>query len=184
MATAPQIPSEVYGIFSGPIDQAGSQRLINSLTTASANNVKNVHLMFQSQGGGIGEGICLHNLFQTLPFELTLYNSGSVASIAVVAYLGAKRKKVGAYASFMIHRTQTTTTAANTQTVKAFAESAVLFDKNTEAILRKHINMPDEKWAHFDHNDLWFSAEEAVAYGIADGIAEFSPPTGTRLYTL
>jgi hypothetical protein len=27
MATAPQIPPEVYGIFSGPIDQAGTQRL-------------------------------------------------------------------------------------------------------------------------------------------------------------
>jgi len=51
-------------------------------------------------------------------------------------------------------RTQTTTQAANTQTVKAFAESAVLFDKNTEAILRKHIHMPEEKWALFNHNDL------------------------------
>jgi ATP-dependent Clp protease protease subunit len=141
--------------------------------------VKSVHLVFQSQGGGIGEGIYLHNLFQTLPFELTAYNSGSVTSIAVVAYLGAKRRKVSKYAFFMIHRTQTTTTAANTQTVKAFAESAVLFDKNTEAILRKHINMPPEKWAHFDHNDLWFSAEDAVKYGLADEIAEFSPPPGT-----
>ena len=183
MGTAQQIPPEVYGIFSGPIDQPGAQRLINSLTTASANSVKSVHLMFQSIGGGIGEGICLHNLFQTLPFEFTLYNSGSVSSIAVIAYLGAKRRKVSAYASFMIHRTQTTTTAANTQTVKAFAESAVLFDKNTEAILRAHINMPAEKWSHFNHNDLWFSAEDAVKYGIADEIAEFSPPTGTRLWS-
>jgi ATP-dependent protease ClpP protease subunit len=84
----------------------------------------------------------------------------------------------------MIHRTQTTTTAANTQTIKAFAESAVLFDKNTEAIPRKHLIMPPEKWSHFNHNDLWFSAEEGVSYGIADGIAEFAPPPGTRLHTL
>ncbi|MFI5087423.1 MAG: ATP-dependent Clp protease proteolytic subunit [Terriglobales bacterium] len=138
METPPtQIPADVYGIFSGPIDQDGTQRLINNLTTASANNVKSVHIVFQCLGGGIGEGICLHNVFQTLPFELTLYNSGSVASIAVIAFLGAKRRKVSAYASFMIHRTQTTTQAANTQTVKAFAKSAVLFDENTEAILRK-----------------------------------------------
>jgi ATP-dependent Clp protease, protease subunit len=184
VATTAEIPSEVYGIFSGPIDQGGAQRLINSLTTASANNVQHIHLMFQSLGGGIGEGICLHNLFQTLPFGLTLYNSGSVSSIAVIAYLGAKRRKVSAYASFMIHRTQTTTQAANTQTIKAFAESAVLFDKSTEAILRRHINMPEDKWAHFNHNDLWFSAEDAVKVGIADAVEEFSPPSGTRLFTL
>jgi ATP-dependent protease ClpP protease subunit len=44
--------------------------------------------------------------------------------------------------------------------------------------------MPRNKWAHFDHNDLWFSAEEAVQFGIADEIAEFAPPVGTKLYNL
>ena len=84
----------------------------------------------------------------------------------------------------MIHRTQTTTESATTQTIKAFAESAVLFDGNTEGILREHVNMPEEKWAHFNHNDLWFSVEEAVKFGIADEIADFTPPVGTKLYHL
>jgi len=171
-------------MFVGNIDQAAVQRLANAFATASANGVTEVHLLFQSVGGGIGEGICLHNLFQTVPFDLTLYNIGCVSSIAVVAYLGSNRRKTSAYATFMIHRTQTTTQAANTQTIKAFAESAVLFDRNTEAILRKHINMPEEKWAHFNHNDLWFSAEEALKVGISQEIAEFAPPSNTRLFTL
>ncbi len=141
--------------------------------------------MMQSSGGGIGEGVCLYNLFRTLSIDLTLYNSGTVASIAVVAYLGAKKRVVSPHGLFMIHRTQTTTSVAvNTQTVKAFAQSAVLFDKTTEAILREHITMPDEKWAHFNHNDLWFSAEEAVKYGIAHEIGDFAPPSGTSLYTV
>ncbi len=83
---------------------------------------------------------------------------------------------------FMIHRTQTTTQFANTQTVKAFVESAVLFDRSTEAILREHITMPEEKWLHFNHNDLWFSAEDAVKCGIAHEIGDFVPPAGTSLY--
>ena len=43
---------------------------------------------------------------------------------------------------------------------------------------------PPEKWSYFDHNDLWFSAEDAVRFGIADEIAEFDPPVGTTLFTL
>jgi ATP-dependent Clp protease protease subunit len=55
---------------------------------------------------------------------------------------------------------------------------------NTEGILREHINMPEEKWAHFNHNDLWFSSEDALKFGIADEIADFKPPIGTKLYNI
>jgi ATP-dependent Clp protease, protease subunit len=183
-AVPTQVPTEIYAVFVGGIDQDGSQRIVNALTTASLNAVQQVHLAFQSLGGGIGEGIFLYNLLRTLPFDLTVYNSGSVASIAVIAYLGAKRRVISPHASFMIHRTQTTTQAANTQTIKAFAESAVLFDHNIEAILREHIRMPDEKWKQFDNNDLWFSAKDAVNCGIAHEIGEFTPPPGAKVFTL
>ena len=178
------LPPEVHATLTGVLDQAATQRVLNSFSTASLNGVKQMHVLFQSSGGGIGEGVCLYNFFRSLQIDLTLYNVGTVSSVAVVAYLGAKGRKVSAHGTFMIHRTQTTTQAAHTQTVKAFAESAVLFDTTTEAILRQHITMPDEKWAHFNHNDLWFSADDAVKFGIADEIAEFAPPAGTKLYNI
>lgn len=182
-AAALNLPTEVYATLTGTLDQTATQRILNSFSTASLNGVTKMHVLFQSSGGGIGDGVCLYNFFRSLQIDLTLYNVGTVSSIAVVAYLGGRHRKVSRHGTFMIHRTQTTTQAANTQTVKAFAESAVLFDKNTESILREHIkNMPAEKWAHFNHNDLWFSAEDAVKFGVADEIAEFMPPAGTRLF--
>jgi ATP-dependent Clp protease protease subunit len=185
MATPANLPVELYGTISGILDQAAVQRILGSFGFASQNGVQKAHVLLQSSGGGIGEGVCLYNFFRTLQIDLTLYNVGTVSSIAVIAYLGARHRKVSKHGTFMIHRTQTTTQAANTQTVKAFAESAVLFDKNTESILREHItNMPAEKWAHFNHNDLWFSADDAVKFGIADGIAEFAPSGGTKIYPL
>jgi ATP-dependent Clp protease protease subunit len=174
----------MWAVIAGSIDQLALQRVLGSFSLASLGNVEKMHVLFQSTGGGIGEGVCLYNFFRTLSIDMTLYNAGSVSSISTVAYLGAKKRKVSRHATFMIHRTQTTTQAANTQAVKAFAASAILFDQTTEAILREHINMPRNKWAHFDHNDLWFSAEEAVQFGIADEIAEFAPPVGTKLYNL
>lgn len=184
MTTTPILPAEIYAVLAGPIDQPALQRILNSFSMCSLQGVERMHVLFQSAGGGIGEGVCLYNFFKTLSIDLTLYNAGIVASIAVVAFLGAKKRKTSRHAAFMIHRTQTTTQSANTQTVKAFVESAVLFDKNTEAILREHINMPGDKWKHFNHNDLWISAEEAVEFGVADAIEEFSPPPGTKLYNV
>ena len=175
--------AEIYGTFFGTIDPDGVKKIANSISTASSiETIKKVHLAFQSNGGGIGEGVALYNLFRVLPFDLVLYNIGTIASIAVVAYLGAKVRRTSAHAAFMMHRTQTTTQFANTQTIRSFAESAILADNRTEAILRHHITMPEEKWAHFNHNDLWFSAEDAVKCGLADEIGEFDPPAGTKLF--
>lgn len=179
-----QLPEEIYATLSGAIDAKSIQRSLTSFSTASLNNVKKAHVLLQCSGGGIGEGICLHNFFKTAPMDITVYNGGTISSIGVIAYLGAKNRKASKHSMFMIHRTQTTTQSATTQTIKAFAESAVLFDRNTEEILREHIRMPAEKWAHFNHNDLWFSSEDAVACGIADAIADFAPPPGAKLYNI
>ena len=174
-------------MFTGSIDGPSLQKIANNVDLACKGvplGLRRLHLLFQSQGGGIGEGVALYNIFRALPFELVLYNVGTVSSIAVIAFLGAQTRRVSAHGAFMIHRTQTTVQSATTQTVKSFSEAAILADKRTEAILRKHINMPDDKWAHFNHNDLWFSAEDAVKFGIAQEIAEFAPPPGTQLYAI
>jgi hypothetical protein len=73
-APLPPLPSEIYAVFNGPLDQEAVTRIFKGLTAASTNGVKQFHLLFQSQGGGIGESIALYNLFRALPFDLTLYN--------------------------------------------------------------------------------------------------------------
>src|SRR5207249_2269497 len=59
-----------------------------------------------------------HNIFAShahskmvYPVELTAYNSGTVASGAVIAFLGAKKRKASASATFMLHRTMGTAQA-------------------------------------------------------------------------
>jgi ATP-dependent protease ClpP protease subunit len=84
----------------------------------------------------------------------------------------------------MIRRTQTTNQVTNNDTVEPPAESAILFAETAEAILREHINMPANRWAHFSRNDLWFSAEQAVKYGIAHEIGDFVAPADAKIWTL
>jgi ATP-dependent Clp protease protease subunit len=185
-SSAPQtVPTYLYGMFTGTIDPTALQKFTANIDLACKGmplGLQRVHIAFHSNGGGIGEGIALYNLFRALPFDLILYNVGTVSSIAVVAFLGAKIRRVSARGAFMIHKTQTTTQAATTTTMKSLADSAILADDRTEAILREHIKMPDDKWAHFNHNDLWFSADDAVKFGVVQEIAEFTPPSGTQLF--
>jgi ATP-dependent Clp protease protease subunit len=178
--TAPApLPEEVYAAFAGNIDQAADQRLFQGFSGAMAQGVKRVHLLFQSSGGFVGDGIAVYNFFHALPIELTLYNAGAVQSIATIAYLGAKKRKTSAYATFMIHRTVVSPQFASANRLKATTESLILDDKRTEAILREHVTFSAEKWKELDYHDVTFSAEDSVKAGIADEIAEFAPPAGT-----
>jgi ATP-dependent Clp protease protease subunit len=184
MAATPQPPPLVFGVFSGGINTETTRNIINNLNVATTGAVKEVHLMFHSTGGFVGDGVCLYNYFKSFPISLTLYNPGVVASIGVIAYLGAKHRKTSAHAVFMIHRTQCNipqgTPASRAKTI---VDAAILDDKRTETILREKLVLPEEKWRSFDNDNLHFSAEEAVRYGIADEIADFSPPPGTHIWT-
>jgi ATP-dependent protease ClpP protease subunit len=105
LAAAPATPPEVYAVFCGNLDQASVGRIMLGVTTAIANRVPRLHLLFQSSGGLVGDGVCLYSFFRGLPLPLTIYNVGSVSSIAALAYLGAEERKVSAHATFMLHRT-------------------------------------------------------------------------------
>jgi ATP-dependent Clp protease protease subunit len=183
MASNPPLPPEVYVVFCASIDQSSVQKILGGVTNAVTQNVKEIHMLFQSVGGTVGDGIALYNFFQALTIDLTLYNVGQVSSAALIAYLGAKKRKVSAYASFMTHRTTSPAIALEGGKLRAMTESVILDDKRTEAILRKHITMPEEKWTALEDN-LWLSAQDAVKFGIADEIAEFAPPPNTKLFNI
>lgn len=183
-ANAPVLPSEVYAIFCGDIAQVTAQKVVQGLTVAMGGKVKHVHLLFQSAGGYVGDGVFLYNLFRSIPIELTLYNVGQISSAGVVAYLGAKSRKTAKSATFMFHRSTNSPQFATATKLNHVAQSLVLDDQRTEAIVRQHVKLPDDLWQAIAHHDLYISGEEAVTFGVATEIGEFSPPSGTQVYNI
>jgi ATP-dependent Clp protease protease subunit len=164
--------------------QMAVQRTLAGGALATQNHVRKIHLLFQSTGGAVADGVCLYNYLHSLPIEISLYNIGTVASIAALAYLGAKVRKASASATFMLHRTQASPVAATAERLQAIGKSVALDDQRTEAILKKHLQLSDELWEVHKVADLWLSADEALKYGLATEIAEFSPLLGTQIFNL
>jgi ATP-dependent Clp protease protease subunit len=184
LSGVPPTPPQVFAVFAGNIDQDAVRRVFQGVTAAISNKVGQLHLMMQSTGGFVGDGVCLYNFFRALPIDLTIYNSGSISSIAVVAYLGAKKRKVSTYASFSMHRSHTALQTANVSRLQSITKGLSVDDQRTEAILRQHLNLSGEQWQLHDTSDLWLTAQEALACGLADEIADFSPPPGTMVFNV
>jgi ATP-dependent Clp protease protease subunit len=181
----PQPPIDVHGFFAGQIDMQAVQRIANAITLTSNNGVKRIHMLFQTAGGTVGDGICIYNMLRTAPVEVILYNAGTVASIGVIAYLGASKRKTSANATFMVHKTHFSPVGATADRLLSAADTALLDDQRIEAILHEHIKeLPDDKWDVHKGADLWLSADEALKAGLATEIGDFAPPKGVQLFYL
>jgi len=182
--TAGAQPEEAFATFCGAIDQTSAQRIMTGVTAAMEKPVRRLHILFQSTGGMVGDGVCLYNFLRTCPLPITLYNSGGVTSIAAVAYLGAKERKASAHALFMIHRSTASPQFAGAARLRAIADGLAIDDEGAEAILRRHLKLRPERWAELANRELFFSGTEAVEVGLATEIAEFAPPPGARVTTI
>lgn len=182
-ANSAPMPPVVYAVFSGEINQDTVQRIINGITSVMG-QVTHLHVLFQSGGGYIADGICLYNFFRALTIDLTLYNGGSVSSIAAIAFLGAQHRKRTQYGTFMIHRSHASPQIATAAKLEDIARSLRIDDARTEAILRNHITLTQEQWKALNYENLTFNAEDSVKIGFADAVAEFTPPAGARLFTV
>jgi ATP-dependent Clp protease, protease subunit len=174
----------LYAVFSGEINQDSTKRFFKAISAATAKNVRHIHVLMESYGGFVGDGICLYNFFKSLPVDLTLYNAGAVQSIATIAYLGAKYRKASARAAFMIHRTLVSPQLANSAKLHAVAKSITIDDERTESILREHLQLSKEEWDALNYTDLHFSGAESLNIGLVQEIGEFAPPSGSQLWDI
>lgn len=182
MATPPvPPPEEVYAVYCGDINAANTAKLIQGLTAVASAGTKRVHILFQSWGGFVGDGVFLYNALKKLSIEVTLYNAGQVASAASLVFLGAHGRKTTANAVFMIHKGTVAPNATGVDRLKAVAANLTIDDVRVEEILRSHLRLPDELWTQFGYHDVYLTGTDAVAYGMAEEIAEFSPPVGAKV---
>ena len=174
---APTSPTDVWLSFAGQIDNHLCGRLFQQLAIAVQNRVAHLHLLIQSAGGFVGDGVAIHNVLLNLPIQVTTYNAGAVESIALLPYLAGKIRRVSKNATFMLHKTSCPPLpiGAPAKVLRAKADDSDLHDKNVEETLRGVLKLPDAKWAIHAERDLLISATEAVEYGLAHEVADFKP---------
>lgn len=171
-----QSKKEIWVSLVGPIDIALAQRFAGLFTNAAADRVTHLHLLIQSPGGTINEGVFIFNFLHGYPIPVTAYNNGNVSSAATTAYLGAKRRVVSSDATFLIHRTRANPgIVGHASNLVAITDSINIDDARTTEILKASCKLTQAHWDVFQHSDLTLDAQAAIDTGIAHGIGRFAP---------
>jgi ATP-dependent Clp protease, protease subunit len=181
------LPPVVYTTFSGSIDAQSIARIFTAVGNATQNGVTTVHLLFQSSGGVINDGIALYNFVRGLSIDLHMYNAGAVQSVAFLPFIAAKHRHVSEYGVFFLHKSTFTPQAAATEAsqFKALYGSLVGDDARVEAIVKAHTKIPASKFpVRTGRRGITIGAQDAVSFGIADDMCEFTVPSGSQTFNI
>ncbi|MFT5643252.1 MAG: ATP-dependent Clp protease protease subunit, partial [Janthinobacterium sp.] len=179
--------NDVYFLLSGDVNSdmvrrvfAAADDLTQQALTTTA--LTTAHILLQSNGGYVSDGICLYNFLKKLPFDIVMYNAGAVASIAVTLFLSGTRRHASDTARFMIHKSQASASSEmGPDALQVIVDGLRADDMRTEQIMKRHLRLKVKHWKVHACSDLHLTAKDALQVGLIDGIADFTLPKGKRV---
>lgn len=173
----------LYLGYCGPIDSAGATRLSSAVNLAVNEQFDSVHLCLSSPGGYVGDGIYLYHHLRSLPVELTIHNTGTVASIATTLFVAGGRRLCSPHSIFMIHPVAVGANGGMaSEPLQAALQAALSDEGRIEAILRERTRLPEGILTARRFRDIYITASEALNHGLVDAIEDFTLPAGNKVF--
>ena len=173
---------EAWFTLSGDVNSDMVHRVFEAVDHMTEDGIETAHVLVQSNGGYVSDGLCLYNFMSKSPIEFVMYNGGAVASIAVIMYLSGTRRYASETARFMVHKSHATASpGSRPDALNIIVEGLRADDARTESILRKHVELTPEQWAIHQYSDLHLNSRDARSAGMINDIADFTAPKGAIL---
>ena len=161
----------------GEINEQVAMNVVKQVTyLVIEDSVKPIKLFVNSCGGAIDAGMVIYDILQASPAPIQVYCTGKAYSMAAVLLCcGQHGRYILPHSKVMIHEPLISTgVGGKTSSIQTIAESMMKTKEEMVAILAKHTGQPLEKLYEVTKTDTFFSADEAVAVGLADKVVDFA----------
>jgi ATP-dependent Clp protease protease subunit len=162
---------------SGEINDELAMNVMKQVTyLAHEDSTESIRMYINSCGGAIDAGMVIYDILQACPAPIQVYCTGKAYSMAAVLLCcGQHGRYILPHSKVMIHEPLISTgVGGKTSSIQTIAESMMKTKEEMVAILAKHTGQPLEKLYEVTKTDTFFSADEAVAFGLADKVVDFA----------
>lgn len=160
----------------GEINQETSLEVVQALLALDLKNHDEITLLIASGGGAINGGLAIYDAMNIIESPIRTVAVGTVASMAAVLFSsGTKgRRQMFPSSKIMIHdpRIIGSKGVMTTSEIIELGRDLQKTKDQTNGILAKNTGKDLSAINKDTLTDNWMSAEEAIAYGLADGIVE------------
>lgn len=162
---------ELY--ITGPIDDELARSFIILLRLA-AKLGKRLKIFINSPGGSVSAGLAMYDAMKKYPYEIDIYVAGMAASMAAVLAAGGKKghRFMMPHSRMMIHEPLIAGGMGGSATsIQRTAESILETKRVINGLLAEFTGKSIEEIDSSTAYDNYFNADEAIAFGLCDGIA-------------
>lgn len=156
---------------------------------------KPIYLYINSPGGSVSDGLAIYDTMQVLPVlspaltcppcqfirpPVHTVCMGMAASMgAILMAAGAKGNRLALpNARLMLHQPHGGA-RGQASDIAIHAQEILKTRQRINNIIAKHTGQPYERVEHIMERDYYMGSEEAVEFGLVDGVLEKRPPEGT-----
>lgn len=163
----------IYGVVGGDgfFEEGIDAKAVHTELKALSKNIKYLDLRINSVGGSVFEGFAIYNLLKQSGLKITTHVDGLAASIASVIALAGDRVVMGEGAQMMIHSAWTFA-YGNVRDFENVIDRLITIDDQLISAYVKKSKKTKAEVQKLVQNETWFTADQAVEFGLADEKAE------------
>ncbi|WP_424474830.1 head maturation protease, ClpP-related [Oceanobacillus kimchii] len=164
--TEKNLKLSIYGFIGGWRNSA--QNVLQQIENADVEEI-NVHI--NSGGGSAFDGIAIGNILKNHKAKVIIHIDGWAASAASIIAMAGDEIIMPSNTMLMIHQASTFE-YGNASVFEKAAKDLRKVDKAVTASYRKRFVGSDEELTELLNNETWLNADEAVALGFTDKVAD------------
>ena len=156
-------------------DQAALELTKQVLYLLRENAADPINLIINSPGGSIDAGMLIYDIITNTPAPVKMYCMGKAYSMAAILFAsGSHGRYMLPHSKLMLHEPLIPFgIGGKTTTIQTISEYLLKTKQEMEAILALHTGRTQEEIAEITKTDHYFSAQEAVDFGLADAVKDF-----------
>ncbi|EEL69660.1 head maturation protease, ClpP-related [Bacillus mycoides] len=158
----------VYGSIGGWFSENNAEAVRRKIQDVKA---EKIHVHINSGGGSAFDGVAICNLLKQHDAEIIVHIDGWAASAASVIAMAGDKIVMPSNTMMMIHQASTIE-YGNADLFEKTARDLRKIDSALAASYKKRFVGTDEELRQLLKDETWLTAEEAVALGLADEIAD------------
>ena len=179
LTTATKLGEDRIISIEGTIDDAVANAFLEQMLVLNREDTEApIIVRINSGGGSVEQGLMMYDVIQGSPAPVQLICTGAAYSMAAIL-LASGNPKHGRYvlpnSKLMIHEPLIQGgVGGKTSSIKSISDSMLETRKKLNGILAKHTGHTIEEIDEATSYDHYFTAEEAVDYGLCDKVVDFS----------
>ncbi|MER7670892.1 ATP-dependent Clp protease proteolytic subunit [Kitasatospora sp. NPDC096128] len=171
---AAQLLAQRIVLLGTQVDDVSANRVCAQLMLLSAEDPRSdIGLYINSPGGSVSAGLAIYDTMRLIPNDVSTLAMGFAASMGqFLLTTGARGKRfVLPNARIMMHQ-PSAGIGGTTADIEIQAENLQHTKRTIERITAEHTGQSEETIARDGDRDRWFTAEQAVEYGLVDRVVE------------